>query len=1028
MDDHDIESYPSSYDTFVFSKGESRGLSDKKAQDIKPRSISWLVAVGTVGKVCAFGLLCTVLYQLRNLSNEQEESAPKFITPAWPHLYATSESNNQKWCSNADHPVLGGVDVIALRTGSTENSKGSSQFSATLETTDSTYTFHFVSEENMKVFQAQPWQYAPSLGGFAADIMCSGGALGSASPVDLVRPSVDLSSGRVEGNGHKLVLFSTQCKEEHKEDYLAALETCESEWDSMYGGIFNTDCHCDESAPAQVTVFGEDGEAADRPLPVPPPAPPAPVPLPPATQAAPSWYDFEQELASSELRTGPGTAGAAAVQHASFGLGAVAPASVAGGISHVAGPDGVVAEGSAVSHASEPIHAYEVAGTSSSSENSHFRVSRDADGALYITVKKEYLDAKEGGVGGYVVERDQTTGELRVHIKFNGYEEVVTLPETATNSEAAEATVIEEEGEEAEAQGGQDEDDIDAAVEENEGENLAPADIVDEAEAEGEAQQIGEDENSEIQSSDDVANTDMVKEAEGETKAWQVVEEEENDGVQPSDDVANADEVRGAEIETEARQVEADENDEVQPGATMDVEEAADDKANTEEGNGEVQPSADDDVADADEMEEAEAETETQEVEAGENGEIQPGAIVDVEEAADDKAITEEVAEEKNGDVQPTDDVANADEMEDAEVEAGAQQAEVNENDEVQPGATIDDDEATNDMASNKEVAEEAGTEAVDNTQVEVADQIEKNTGDMQDEAEAGTSGAKAEEAESEEAMEDGDKEAADSGGIEESGKAAIKEVDDTEQATAGAEADDVRGDADGDVEQESSGPINPDKPLPPIKPPPSSDTEDSIPESDDATLAADDLDSGHFPFSIDEIVGSGEDEGNEEAGLDGIGAAGGDTGPETVGESAQSVDRDHPHQIVGGSDDLKIEIKPKIWVRAPGAMGYLTQEERDALTPDTPVLVHTLDGHTFLALPVSSQDIYTEMEILAFNGVDLHQLDIEEMNFMYETISEYEHKVLYDYDPIMEQMIELASAQTVQMMLFQKIAVPGQD
>ena len=62
-------------------------------------------------------------------------------------------------------PVLGGIDFVDLASkdpGKDGPAMGSSTFSATLNN----YTFFFLSEENKKTFVSNPWNYAPSWGGF----------------------------------------------------------------------------------------------------------------------------------------------------------------------------------------------------------------------------------------------------------------------------------------------------------------------------------------------------------------------------------------------------------------------------------------------------------------------------------------------------------------------------------------------------------------------------------------------------------------------------------------------------------------------------------------------------------------------------------------------------------------------------------------------------------------------------------------------------------------------------------------------
>ena len=70
-------------------------------------------------------------------------------------------------CCSSNHsaPVMGGVDFVDLATNKAAGAApefGSTKYSSTL----SGYSFHFKSQANVDVFDADPWSFAPAWGGF----------------------------------------------------------------------------------------------------------------------------------------------------------------------------------------------------------------------------------------------------------------------------------------------------------------------------------------------------------------------------------------------------------------------------------------------------------------------------------------------------------------------------------------------------------------------------------------------------------------------------------------------------------------------------------------------------------------------------------------------------------------------------------------------------------------------------------------------------------------------------------------------
>ena len=73
-------------------------------------------------------------------------------------------------------PVLGGYDVVEFFSLPADGNgvKGSKEFNATLQTkvsskgaaATSDYTFYFKDAANLKLFNADPWKYAPQYGGY----------------------------------------------------------------------------------------------------------------------------------------------------------------------------------------------------------------------------------------------------------------------------------------------------------------------------------------------------------------------------------------------------------------------------------------------------------------------------------------------------------------------------------------------------------------------------------------------------------------------------------------------------------------------------------------------------------------------------------------------------------------------------------------------------------------------------------------------------------------------------------------------
>jgi len=160
----------------------------------------------------------------------------------------TNPTQKTACCSNVKYPVLGGIDVVALR--EVHKGKppllGTVEFPAALPTKAGSFIFFFASKENQQQFLLDPWRYAPRWGGFDAWQIAQNSALAGEAGKVSIGINTDTSHWFVH-SGQRPLMFGGPTA---KANFLGDMETWvakgDAKWKSWWGdlkeGPFNTQC------------------------------------------------------------------------------------------------------------------------------------------------------------------------------------------------------------------------------------------------------------------------------------------------------------------------------------------------------------------------------------------------------------------------------------------------------------------------------------------------------------------------------------------------------------------------------------------------------------------------------------------------------------------------------------------------------------------------------------------------------------------------------------------------------------------
>jgi len=177
-------------------------------------------------------------------------------------------------CSNPNFPVLGGMDVVAMRTirGGLPPLLGTLDFPAALQTSAGKYVFLFATLENRDMFLADPWLYAPLYGGFDGWEISSNKEIKGDTGKASLGPNADLSQFLTTVSSKRLVLFGSRTNKQKFAAEGAHYETLGlKKWEEWFQddneGPFNTRCFqgftYEEAAEAQQQYADGTLEAAN---------------------------------------------------------------------------------------------------------------------------------------------------------------------------------------------------------------------------------------------------------------------------------------------------------------------------------------------------------------------------------------------------------------------------------------------------------------------------------------------------------------------------------------------------------------------------------------------------------------------------------------------------------------------------------------------------------------------------------------------------------------------------------------------
>jgi len=161
---------------------------------------------------------------------------------------SSSTKSKTECCTDKNFPVLGGIDVVALRQVHKGNPPvlGTIEFPAALPTKAGTFVFLFSSKENQLLFIEDPWRYTPKWGGFDASEIATNNAIKGENGKTMLGMNTNPSEWMWMDNERPLMFGSSEGKSNFLLDSIHWEDKGNEKWIGWWGsledGPFNTQC------------------------------------------------------------------------------------------------------------------------------------------------------------------------------------------------------------------------------------------------------------------------------------------------------------------------------------------------------------------------------------------------------------------------------------------------------------------------------------------------------------------------------------------------------------------------------------------------------------------------------------------------------------------------------------------------------------------------------------------------------------------------------------------------------------------
>lgn len=187
-------------------------------------------------------------------------------------LIATSDSEcasciswiSESKCTDSATPVLGGVDVVNYFTafkkadGTYDEDQVGIVGSSSFVSSYMGYQFHFVSEENKKLFEASPAKYAPQYGGFCTWGMSTEFCPSHPWSTDCLGPFGNWAHWTIQDDKLYFFWFGDARDKFRESDKASLIATADARWAEWYGGgkeaVFSTNCYSDVALPNDSSI------------------------------------------------------------------------------------------------------------------------------------------------------------------------------------------------------------------------------------------------------------------------------------------------------------------------------------------------------------------------------------------------------------------------------------------------------------------------------------------------------------------------------------------------------------------------------------------------------------------------------------------------------------------------------------------------------------------------------------------------------------------------------------------------------
>jgi len=151
-------------------------------------------------------------------------------------------------CATTHKPAMGGIDLVALQDADVGSRPliGSEDFTTSYAAGHNTYTFLFLTEENMNSFNEDPLSYLPAFGGFCVYQVANSKDFTVTNAQYNLGPSVDLVQWDRLDDGRIVFFENVGNRISYTSDKMATIQAANQRWLRWFGTkdsvVLNTNC------------------------------------------------------------------------------------------------------------------------------------------------------------------------------------------------------------------------------------------------------------------------------------------------------------------------------------------------------------------------------------------------------------------------------------------------------------------------------------------------------------------------------------------------------------------------------------------------------------------------------------------------------------------------------------------------------------------------------------------------------------------------------------------------------------------